>query len=266
MNDICVSSFINRLAALQKSGETEWKKRVAKPALPTGSPASAAEMSDDPSVNSDNDIPVTKSSIAERLKVLETAQMGWRLRVSEQDAARFTVAGKMGQQPRPISVHVLTTDNPTDSPAKSVSPLLERKTKKAPKPVPLRIKKPSEASESSSGTPSTDDVKPVFNRSTSEPNGNKPTQVTSKPSKSGPSVVACWFHLLTFSCQAQSSSKSGSIVKVSSRVVSVPRPDDETFTSFFASSSTLSVDMSMSSSFTDMSTEDFDHIAISRDL
>lgn len=102
--------------------------------------------------------------------------MGWKLRVSEQDAARFTVAGKMGQPQRPVSVHVLTTDSPNlDKPS---SPLLERKIKKAPKPIPIRINKTSETSDSSTGgTPSCDDVKPPFNRSTSEPNGHPVNQV-----------------------------------------------------------------------------------------
>ena len=61
---------------------------------------------------------------------------------------------------------------------------------------------------------------------------------------------------------------------VISRTVAVPRPDDETFTSFFAasswslaSSSTQSVTTVLSSSsFGDITAEDFDRIAISRDL
>ena len=168
-----------RLAALQKSGDTEWRKRISKPAG-CSSPSSATEG--DEAANSDGDIP-TKSSIADRLKVLETAQKGWQKRVLEPDAARFTVAGKMGQ--RPASVHVLSSEL-----IKPISPLLDRK-KKAPKPVPLRLKA-SEGSDSSPGTPSTDDAKPPFNRSTSDPNGT-PSKSTVRRNRS-----RWWFQLLNF--------------------------------------------------------------------
>lgn len=228
------------MAALQKSGENDWRKRV-----PSTSSTAALEA-EEAGQASDNDIPTTKSKIADRLKVLETAQLGWKMRVGEQDAARFTVAGKMGQ--RPVSAHILTTDSPASPQA--MSPVLDRKKKANPKPLPLRMIKDnnkttqSEASDSSaSGTPSTDEAnKPNFSRSTSEPNG-----VPDPDRKKG---------------------------KVSSRIVSVPRPDDETFTSFFAaSSSTLLMDtmgISSSSSATSFSlhvtAEDFDHITISRNL
>lgn len=148
------------MAALQKSGDTEWRKRVSKPTPAGSSPSSATEA--DEAINSDGDIP-TKSSIADRLKVLEAAQKTWQTRVHEPDAARFTVAGKMGQ--RPASVHVLPSDS-----SSAISPLMERK-KKAPKTVPLRVKAPDASTDSSPGTPSTDDAKPPFTRSTSDPNG-----------------------------------------------------------------------------------------------
>lgn len=148
---------------MQKSGDTEWRKRIAKPAG-ISSPSSATEA--DEAANSDGDIPATKNTIAERLKVLETAQKGWRMRVHEPDASRFTVAGKMGQ--RPVSVHGLSPEL-----IKPISPLLDRK-KKAPIPLIVKASDGSAADESSPGTPSTDDAKPPFNRSTSDPNGAPP--------------------------------------------------------------------------------------------
>lgn len=162
---------VSRLAALQKSGDTEWRKRISKPVPSNTSSPSAIEM--DEATNSDGDIPATKSSIADRLKVLETAQKGWRNRVHEPDAARFTVAGKMGQ--RPVSVHVLSSEMIKINPDQKI---------KTPKPVPLRVKASdgsAATSDSSPGTtPSTDDVKPPFNRSTSDPSSNPSRLIVTK--------------------------------------------------------------------------------------
>lgn len=95
--------------------------------------------------------------------MLETAQLGWRARVHDSDAARFTVAGKMG---RPASVHGPVGDA-SDRSGPS-SPMPERKKK------PLaRVRIADSATDSSTETPPTvDNSKPSFARSTSEPNGD----------------------------------------------------------------------------------------------
>lgn len=67
----------------------------------------------------------------------------------------------------------------------------------------------------------------------------------------------------------QTSASAGRVAaKVTSRVVAVPRPDDETFTSFFASSA-WSLSQSTSNvvaSFGEITAEDFDRVVISQDL
>ena len=79
------------MASLQKSGDSEWRRRVQQ-----------SSESDNPSESGSVD-PAGSSkptSIADRMRLLATAEEGWRKRVNEastKDANRFTVAGKMGK-------------------------------------------------------------------------------------------------------------------------------------------------------------------------
>ncbi|ODN05316.1 Supervillin [Orchesella cincta] len=68
-----------KIAALQISGESSWKKRVSKP---------------------NPEIEITEGEkrngiLANRLSMLETSQESWRKRVGEKDAKDFTVQGKL---------------------------------------------------------------------------------------------------------------------------------------------------------------------------
>jgi hypothetical protein len=78
-----------RLSQLRYSGEEDWKKRVSKPVeLQTGEGEVKLREKKGP------DTP-RPSSIADRLNLLETSQIGWKGRVEEKDAMRFTVAHKL---------------------------------------------------------------------------------------------------------------------------------------------------------------------------
>ena len=78
---------------LKKSGEEDWKKRVSRP-LDYDSAGSAGSSPEVKRREKKLDLP-RPSSIADRLNLLENSQEGWKGRVGETDAKRFTVAHKL---------------------------------------------------------------------------------------------------------------------------------------------------------------------------
>ena len=83
--------MIDRLASLQKNGDSEWRRRVHKS---SESDNNASEP------GGAGDAGGKATSIADRMRLLATAEEGWKKRVNEtstKDANRFTVAGKMGK-------------------------------------------------------------------------------------------------------------------------------------------------------------------------
>lgn len=95
-NNQIISHFnYNRMNQLKHSGEEEWKKRVQRNLELEPGSASLMEVKLREKVGNGNTRP---SSIADRLTLLNTAQMGWKERVEETDAKRFTVAHKLAGQ------------------------------------------------------------------------------------------------------------------------------------------------------------------------
>ena len=145
-----------RLAALHKNGDVEWRKRVSTNSemkLTTSSCSTTASITSTTSTSESDNAAESggideRISIADRMKLLATAELGWKKRVNETDANRFTVAGNYINSSliqslinstfilasfRPFSTGKMGKKLPEDSPA-LIGPLPKRKT---PKPIPF---------------------------------------------------------------------------------------------------------------------------------
>ncbi len=85
--------LFDRLAALKKSGEENWKKRVTPPKIPqviAGVDMSKVKLREKPTKTTER-----PTSIADRLSALQDQKDSWKNRVEEKDVEQFTVQGKL---------------------------------------------------------------------------------------------------------------------------------------------------------------------------
>ncbi|XP_066305316.1 uncharacterized protein [Branchiostoma lanceolatum] len=122
----------NRLAALKRSGDEDWKARLQKEdasqSVTLRDRMSMIEVAEEgwkkrverrPSLTR----PERPTSLADRMSKLQDSSETWKQRVGSKDAEQFTVAGKLGAKGM----------SPLASPARS--PMVERKVKSVPKPL-----------------------------------------------------------------------------------------------------------------------------------
>ncbi|XP_026670337.1 supervillin-like isoform X3 [Ceratina calcarata] len=207
-------SIAERLAALQRSGNTNWKRRIAP---------ESSNSSDGASANSSNkeDLSIKQGVLADCLGKLESATEGWKKRIAASDVTKFTVAGKMKvEQPEKLD------------PAPS-SPLIEVKDRKKKTPRPERFKAKKGYSKDTVSTPTSP---------------NKECRIKLPASFSEPT--------------SDDSGEETKTEKDVMPVVSVPKIDDETFTSFFTG---ISLEKCEAESV-DLNESDFDVISSQSEL
>ncbi|XP_069168586.1 uncharacterized protein [Procambarus clarkii] len=185
-----------RLAALQRSGEDGWKNRVKKEGKDVNSNVTLRPKP----VGGLRERPV---SLMDRMSALETSSQQWRGRITQSDATKFTVAHKMASSSTSSVPSIVGGNSPLiivtpEQPSTPIgSPLLERK-KRSPCQKVFKSKTggnlPALLNKSSPLSSRKD-----FRRSISTPNDGE---------------------------------KRAEILEGTS--VSVPRADDESFTSFFS--------------------------------
>ncbi|XP_033229897.1 supervillin-like isoform X2 [Belonocnema kinseyi] len=223
-SDLSNTSIADRLAALHRSGTSNWKQRIIQdPDSTLSSLANKYSVTTSESTSSVTRSEVSKKHgiLADRLGKLESAAESWRKRVAIPDAIKFSVAGKMKDElPETLQTATLALKEIQAS---------ERK-KKTPKAERFRGRK---------GNAESSCAKIMFNKEKMA----TPERSSSEADSDDSRIESDLFYGAT-------------------AVVSVPRADDDTFTSFFSRSS---LDKSEADSI-DIVESDFDAVTSSSTL
>lgn len=206
------ATIAQRLAALQKSGQSDWRKRVSK-LNPEEELVVHKNISDAAEIlrqqlasppRSQNEETLQSEALAERLGRLETATHSWKKRIGPTDAIQFSVAGRMGLAPSPV---------PSSSPL--VSPSTERK-KRTPRATRFRSKTTVTHKDAQSMPTSPEpeltstSAGAAFKRSISAPGGDDDVSLSTADGE-----------------------------EITGPLVSVPQKFDEDFTGFFSNATSI---------------------------
>ncbi|XP_031843852.1 supervillin isoform X2 [Nomia melanderi] len=217
-NDGPSMSIADRLAALQRSGNTNWKRRIASESVNSTDGVSTSSPAKE-------ELSIKQGVLADCLGKLESATEGWKKRVAVSDAMKFTVAGRMK-----VELPEKLETGPS-SPLVEVTGSIADRKKKTPRPERFRAKRGY--------------MKDAVSTPTS-------------PSKDSYSKLRISFSEPT----SDDSGEESKTEKTLSPTVSIPKIDDETFTSFFTG---ISLEKCEAESV-DLNENDFDIITSQSEL
>ena len=227
--------IMERLAALQKAGDEEWKKKVRKESqesslivgkLPKISVSDSSEKEEAAVVLRSKQPSARPVSLVDRLSKLNAAQNEWQKKVGEKDSEKFTVAGKMEREKK----------------VSSVAPV-ERQAKVSTSAVSTPVRPVVEKFVENTGQKMTPTMT-RFKGSGSVESSAKQPRLLSSPVESGESNLS---PLVRLGSSRKTATKTGETVRVT-----VPQQDPETLDNFFVSPSSDTSRQSISTSDLDM--------------
>jgi len=243
--------IMERLAALQKHGEEEWRKRINNksdsPELIIGKVQRSGVIS---SSSGDEEVVTLRApknnvrpvSLVDRLSKLNSAQNEWQKKVGEKDSEKFTVAGKMEREK--------IIKNKVNSDVKKEQKLTTVSEKVIPTPV-IKVHEKYEESSCTKRTPKMVKFKGTSGASDSTPKSTRPVScfVESSPSVNLLSPFVRSGSIRRVSTPENSAPK---LEPISSKTVSIPQQDSQMLDSFFANELTSSTKISLNASDFDM--------------
>ncbi|XP_066588431.1 LOW QUALITY PROTEIN: supervillin-like [Prorops nasuta] len=194
-NETAGMSIAERLAALQRNGNTNWKKRVISTDFSSSTQSDTDSASG--SLISKEEMIIKQGVLADCLGKLESATEGWRKRIATTDVQKFSVAGKMKIEQNSSLQSDIT------SPLVEVKNIIDKK-KKTPRPERFKGRKGIAKDSSSMPNSPSKDLAVSLLGSFSEPNSEE----SDEENKSNRNLLS---------------------------TISVLKTDDESFTSFFNS-------------------------------
>jgi len=224
---------MERLAALQKHGEEEWRKRVKNksdsPELIIGKVSRSGVIS---SSSGDEEVVTLRTpknnvrpvSLVDRLSKLNSAQNEWQKKVGDKDTEKFTVAGKMEREK--LIKNVVNNDAKKETKLPTVSE----------KTVSTPVNKVHEKYQEREGIKRTPKMVKFRGTTGGSDTPTKPSRPVSCIVESSPSVNLLSPFARSGSIRRVSTPETSApkFEPISSKTVSVPKQDSEMLDTFFS--------------------------------